>query len=106
VAVIRVMADYESFPLWRRDANGTANVDPASLPISADLTRQLEDLAAEYDGTLDRSDPLASGFSDPRAEAAFHARGEELAKRLAGELPADFTVEYFDGRDARVYPVH
>jgi hypothetical protein len=99
------MADYESFPLWRRDAVGTANVDPTSLPISADLARQLSDWAAEYDGTLDRGDPLASGFTDPTAEAAFHARGEELAKRLAGALPAGFTVEYFDGRNARVYPV-
>jgi hypothetical protein len=86
-------ADYESFPLWRRDANGTTNVDPASLPISADLARQLEDWAAEYDGALDRGDPLASGFTDPQAEAAFHARGEELAKRLAAELPAGSTVE-------------
>jgi hypothetical protein len=92
--------------LWRRDARGTANVDPTSLPISADLARHLEDWAAEYDGTLDRSDPLASGFTDPAAEAAFHARGEELAGQLARELPADFTVEYFDGRDARVHRVH
>jgi hypothetical protein len=73
--------------------------------MSADLSRQLLDWAAEYDRTLERGDPLASGFTDPAAEAAFHARGEELAGRLAGELPADFSVEYFDGRDARVHPV-
>ena len=103
--VVRVVADYEAFPLWQRDARGTTNVDPVELPISADLTRELLEWADEYDGTLDRGDPLASGFSDPQAEAAFHARGAELAARLAAELPMGFSVEYFDGRDGRVHPV-
>jgi hypothetical protein len=103
--VLRVMADYESFPLWIRDGSGTANVDPAGLPISPTLAHQLLEWATEYDRTLDRDDPLASGFPDERTEEAFHVRGSELAGLLVAELPANYRVEYFDGRDSRVHPV-
>lgn len=91
------MADYESFPLWQADSAGPTNIDPAELSISTELARELLDWADAYDHTLNRSDPLASGFADATAEGDFYARGEQLARRLAAELGSRCTIEYFDG---------
>jgi hypothetical protein len=102
---IKVMAEYESFPLWRTNSDGTANVDPASLPISRGLAQTLLDWADSYDRTLNRDDPLASGFPDTAAEDDFYAHGERLARQLATELGTQYTVEYFDGRSGRTTPV-
>lgn len=99
--VIKVMADYESFPLWQRDSEGTTNIDPATLPISQHLARELLRWAEAYDGTLNRSDPLSSGFPSPVAEVDFYAQGERLASQLAAELGPGYAVEYFDGRNGR-----
>ena len=95
---IKVMADYECFPLWRINCANPNNIDPATLPISPALTEDLLDWAARYDATLNRVDPAASGFTDAAAEHAFSARGEHLARRLAEELGPAYTVEYFDDR--------
>jgi hypothetical protein len=99
--MIKIMAEYESFPLWRTNSDGTANIDPASLPISSELAQALLDWADSYERTLNRDDPLASGFPDTAAEEAFYAQGEQLARQLATELGAQYTVEYFDGRSGR-----
>jgi hypothetical protein len=58
--IIKVMADYESFPLWRRDNESTTNIDPMTMRLSPDLARQLLGWADEYDRTLDRDDPHSS----------------------------------------------
>ena len=93
------MTDYDCFPLWRRGDGGTTNVDPATLPISAGLAAELLAWADDYDDTLDRDDPVSSGFADPAGEEAFNARGRELARRLAGELGR--AVDYYDPATAR-----
>jgi hypothetical protein len=93
---VKVMADYESFPLWATD-DEVDNIDPASLPISAGLAEALLQWADAYDATLRPDDPAASGFADPTAERAFYADGLSLAQRLAGELGGAYQVEYFDG---------
>ncbi|MFC7277520.1 hypothetical protein ACFQS1_26290 [Paractinoplanes rhizophilus] len=98
-----MMTDYDCFPLWQRDENGTTNVDPASLPISAELASALLAWADEYDETLDRDDPIRSGFPDEAAAEAFDRQGRELARRLASELGR--TVHYFDSATATDVPV-
>jgi hypothetical protein len=95
---IRMMADYDSYPIWRLEHGGTVNVDPATLPISSELAESLLRWAEDYDRTLNRGDPVSSGFSDPAAENEFYARGEMLARRLAGELGDTRQVTYFDVR--------
>jgi len=55
------MPDYECWPLWR-DGDEIGNVDPASLPITSDLHDRLVGWAKRFDETLDRDDPVSSGF--------------------------------------------
>ncbi|MCW2641339.1 MAG: hypothetical protein JWP76_3645 [Dactylosporangium sp.] len=103
--VIKVMAEYESFPLWQRDSSGTANVDPTTLPISPVLAEELLRWADAFDGTLNRSDPANSGFPDPGAEDDFYEQGQRLARRLVDDLAGRYAIEFFDGRDGQIHPV-
>jgi hypothetical protein len=92
--VIKVMADYDCYPLWLTTPDGTSNLDPAELSIPDALARHLLDWADAYDATLNRDDPVASGFANPVAEDAFYTQGEELAHELAAHLSPRFTVTY------------
>jgi hypothetical protein len=85
--VIRVMADYDSYPLWRRDEDGTAN-------RSQELADELMRWADDYDRTLNREDPVSSGFPDAAVESEFVERGRRLAGRLAAEVGGRYVVEY------------
>jgi hypothetical protein len=90
------MADYECYPLWEGD--GPGNVDPSSLDISGDLAVAITAWGGEYDATLDRENPAASGFADQPAAEAWLRRGAQLAARLRGEGMA---TDYFhDGKPA------
>jgi hypothetical protein len=92
------MAEYECFPLWISTAKGVENVDPADLPLTPHLAGHLTQWAQDYDGTLNREDPSASGFVSDEAESDFYERGRRLALRLIRELAGRYRVEYFDGR--------
>lgn len=87
---LKLMADYDCYPLWGQGETGVDNVDPADLPISPGLRDALEAWAQRYDDTLDRDDPRRSGFHTPEAEAAFKAEGEVLLGRLKAELGQDY----------------
>ena len=100
--VVRVMADYQSFPLWRPGSDDY-NVDPDSLPISAELVTELNGWADDFDATLNADDPAASGFADAAAEGEFAERGMRLARRLGEELGEGYSVEYFDVRTGSVH---
>ncbi len=98
--VVRVMPDYQCFPLWRPGTDAY-HTDPASLPISAGLACAFDDWAAEYDATLDLDDPASAGFPGAAAENAFADRGRRLAHSLAAELGDGWAVEYHDVRTGR-----
>lgn len=91
---IKVMADYECWPLWWDGDGLVDNVAPADLGLSDGLTADLCAWAAAYDATLDRDDPAASRFASSEEERSFHARGERLAARVAEELGPAATVRY------------
>lgn len=90
--ILKLMADYDCFPLWEQSESGVENVDPASLPISAGLRDMLDDWAQRYDDTLNRDDPARSGFRTPDAEATFKGDGEVLLQRLRTELKQDYVI--------------
>lgn len=89
---LKVMADYQCHPLWDMSPGMYGDVDPNTLPISAELKQQFADRARAFDETLNISDPANSGFRSAEAEAAFKAKGVDLAEQLQKELGANFLV--------------
>lgn len=87
------MADYDCFPLWDASPGRVGNIDPESLPISPQLKADLMAWATVFDRTLNRDDPLNSGFVNDCAKEAFKAQGRALAERLQAELGLDFEVK-------------
>lgn len=83
---LKLMADYECWPLWEASPGDVGNVDPDGLPISLALKDRLRQWAADFDATLNRQDPRESGFRTLEIEAAFLARGEALGAELQAEL--------------------
>ena len=90
---IKLMADYQCFPLWEASPGQVGNIDPKELPISDELKLQLLKWAQVYDGTLNRDDPTCSGFQSHEAEVEFKNLGNELGARLQAELGIDFNVK-------------
>ena len=89
---IKLMADYQCFPLWEYEEDGARDVDPESLPISPALKKDLIDWAERLDSSLDWSDPGGTVWP-PGFWTGFNERGAELAKRLQEELGPDVQVE-------------
>jgi hypothetical protein len=57
-----------------------------------DLQHALADWAARYDDTLDRNDPLRSGFASEKEDASFKSEGLALAARLRDELGPEYAA--------------
>lgn len=55
--VIKLMADYQCFPLWEASPGAVGNIDPKDLPISLSLQRELMVWAEKFDATLNMQDP-------------------------------------------------
>lgn len=68
---IKVMADYHCHPLWSLDEGMYADIDPASLGLSTELTHDLNAWAAAYDASLNPDNPAESRWSSD--EQAAHA---------------------------------
>ncbi|GHG00145.1 hypothetical protein GCM10017567_13660 [Amycolatopsis bullii] len=105
--VLRVLADYDCWALWVSAGSGTENVDPADgrLGLSPALVRDLNRWADEYTATLNRDDPIASGFQSEAVEQAFVAEGRHLAGQVRAQVGPDWRVVYYDselGRDVVV----
>ncbi len=64
--IVKVKADYESFPLWQHDSAELANIDPATLPISPELVQELLDWADTYGRTVNSSHPWPLAFRTQR----------------------------------------
>jgi hypothetical protein len=89
---IKLMPDYQCFPLWEASDGMLGNIDPNSLPISQTLKVDLAEWAHSFDLTLNLDDPPSSGFPDAQTEDAFIQQGNELGIRLQKELGQSFEV--------------
>jgi len=89
---IKLMADYQCYPLWEASPGEVGNVDPGELPISSLLKEQLMMWAAKFDATLDMDDPANSGFESEKAADEFRNEGMALARQLQDELGAAYIV--------------
>ena len=91
---IKLMADYQCWPLWGALSGRYGDIDPDDLPISNALRANLIQWAADYDATLVGDDPKRSGFATPEAKAAFASIGTRLRNELAAELGSGFQVTF------------
>lgn len=90
--VIRVMADYQCFPLWEASPGVVGNIDPCDLPISISLQRDLIGWAETFDATLNIDDPASSGLKTESDIDEFRRRGEALVLQLQEELGGAYLV--------------
>jgi hypothetical protein len=81
---IRVMVDYECWPLWWDGDRDVGNIAPSDLGWSDRLSADLSAWSLAYDTTLNRDDPLLSGFASSDDHQQFQER-ERLAERVADE---------------------
>jgi hypothetical protein len=100
---IKVMADYDSHPLWALDPGVVGNFAPEDLGLSEELARDLNEWAAAFNSFLDRDNP-AESLASPQQQSAHEAQGRQLSIRLARERP-DLEIYAFqsDIGVARVY---
>jgi hypothetical protein len=87
---IKLMADYNSWPLWYDDLNDEYNVgsfDPNSWPISSSLSLDLEEWQKKFNSTIDMDNPSDAGFNSYQELECFIEEGRSLKKRLEIELP-------------------
>ena len=96
---IRLMADYESYPLWWHSGSHVGNLDPATLPLSSKLVDDLLSWADRYDETYNAADPAESGFPSIAAVKSFDAWGEQLWRQLQTELADQYRVVFRRAED-------
>jgi hypothetical protein len=62
VRKIRVMADYQCWPLWEASPGRFGDIEPASLPISDSLRGDLLEWKRMFDSILNLDDPTFFWF--------------------------------------------
>ncbi len=92
---IKLMADYQCYPLWWVDPELVGNIDPAKLPLSQETLERLSNWASAYDATLNQDYPPDSGFASEEDAQAFEQEGINLWQQLQKELAPDYEVLYF-----------
>lgn len=89
---IRLSPDYQCFPLWEAEPGLVGDIDPADLPIDADLREALIAWADRFDSNLNWDDPGGPGFFTDADWSAFNAEGARLVERLRTALGPGWTV--------------
>lgn len=85
-----LMAEYSNSPIWIHDDRGLSNIDPMSLPLSAQTKLALLAWATRFDLAAEDS-TFYSGFD---SLADFDEEGVRLWERLNSELGKRYQVAY------------
>ena len=93
--IVRLMADYDCWPLWW--TNGDGDIDPKSLPLSPATVDRLIRWAEAFDVGLNRKDPASSEWPSEEAYQEFKREGYALWLIVRRELAGDYIVLYQDG---------
>jgi hypothetical protein len=101
--VIKIMPDYQCFPLWNISPGIVENIDPTSLNISSELKLFILDWSAKYDNTLNKSNPAESGFKSIIEEIGFEQQGLEIWKGLLREMGNQYQIYYFSYLGKKIY---
>ncbi len=98
--VIKLMADYSQFPLWRSGGSfdNVGEINPASLPLTPELQAQLLRWHDRYYSQLNIQDFDQSVFFTDEERDEFDQEGIDLWQRLRSELAPTYEVWYFSER--------
>ena len=97
---IKLMADFDCYPLWDMDDGG--DIDPTDLPLSEGTIERLLNWQNIYDGIIDWDDPASAGFASKQEEIAFEREGISLWQKVQKELGDDYQVFYKSQLQQRV----
>jgi hypothetical protein len=97
---IKLMADFDCYPLWDMDDGG--DIDPTELPLSEATIERLLNWQKIYDGIIDWDDPASAGFASEQEEIAFERKGISLWHQLKKELGDDYQIFYKSQLQQRV----
>ena len=100
---IKLMADYDCWPLWWDGDHDPGNIDPATLPLSPATVKRLLAWAETFDATLNRDNPASSDFPSDAAFEAFEQVGLDLWRQLQRELAPDYNVVYHSLKQRKVF---
>lgn len=85
--IVRLASEYGCWPTWNQETGD--NIEPAELPIPAELAARIAAWDEAFQATLDHAYPPDSRFPDTEAEAAWRAEGEAVFQALSKVLGAD-----------------
>ncbi|OQW92111.1 MAG: hypothetical protein BWK78_02670 [Thiotrichaceae bacterium IS1] len=71
VRKIKLMPDYQCYPLWALEEEEPANLNPQTLPLSLETVWRLEDWAKMFDSWMDWDAPTSSSEPSVKAVVAF-----------------------------------
>lgn len=97
---IRLMADYQYFPLWEMDDVG--DIDPNELPLSEEIITRLLKWQKIYDETMNWDAPTMSNFASKNELIAFEIEGISLWNELQKELGEDYQIYYFSQLEGKL----
>lgn len=98
MSAIKLMPDYDCYPLWYYESDDVGVINPEELGLPEQLVKDLLAWADAFDDTLNRSDPIKSGFATQAAHEDFVKQGLALAQQLKQVLP-DTPIYYFNDID-------
>lgn len=90
---IKLMADYQCWPLWHHGGTQVGNIDPRRLELSRALVADLQRWSEVYESHLNPGDPASISWTKEE-EAEFEGIGRKLCLRLAAEVRGRFEVVY------------
>lgn len=100
---IKLMADYDCFPLWEASKDKLENIDPNSLKISGDLKESLYRWGKAYDTTLNQDYPPDSGFTTEREAEKFEQEGRRIFNELKRQFMDGFEFSYYSQKESTLY---
>ncbi len=103
---IKMMPDYQCFPLWRAGAGEVGNVNPSTLPLSAATVSALEQWAKVFDGWLNMEDPASTPEVGADEVEEFERKGLELWDIVRRELGFEYQVIYKSVKDGTLFTDH
>ena len=100
---LKLMTDYDCFPLWESRQDKLENIDPNSLNITDDLKESLFLWAAIYDATLNQAYPPDSGFATEDEAKKFEQEGRRIFDELTLQLKNGFEFSYYSQKESKLY---